>query len=269
MVSRNPGPPPAATAAAGRPAALEPGTTDDGGPLLERLRRRLRERPDSEHEQALTRLAVVPAMLAYMLWAPFPPEHEAAIRHVSWLIFAAGLTSAVLVALHILWSPGVNHPRRTWSLLADIAGIVASMLAGGTTASVFFPLLLWVILGYGFRYGRTYLILAAAGSVAAFSAVLVLSPDWRQSPFFDTAMIIALVILPFYFAVLLGKLTQAVRLAEEASRAKSHFLAAMSHEFRTPLNAVIGMGEVLATTPLDADQRDIVATVRSAAAGLL
>jgi two-component system sensor histidine kinase RpfC len=82
-------------------------------------------------------------------------------------------------------------------------------------------------------------------------------------------MMIALVILPFYFAVLLGKLTQAVRLAEEASRAKSHFLAAMSHEFRTPLNAVIGMGEVLATTPLDADQRDIVATVRSAAAGLL
>jgi hypothetical protein len=147
-------------------------------------------------------------MLAYMLWAPFPPEHEAAIRHVSWLIFAAGLTSAVLVALHILWSPGVNHPRRTWSLLADIAGIAASMLAGGTIASVFFPLLLWVILGYGFRYGRTYLILAAAGSVAAFSGVLALSPDWRQSPFFDTAMMIALVILPFYFAVLLGKLTQ-------------------------------------------------------------
>jgi hypothetical protein len=107
------------------------GTTDDGGPLLERLRRRLRERPDSEHEQPLTRLAVVPAMLAYMLWAPFPPEHEAAIRHVSWLIFAAGLASALLVALHILWRPGVSHARRSWSLLADVAGVAASMLAGG------------------------------------------------------------------------------------------------------------------------------------------
>jgi two-component system sensor histidine kinase RpfC len=239
------------------------------GPLPARLRARLRARPDTEHEQALTRLVVVPAMLAYMLLAPFPPEQAAGIRQASLLIFAVGLASALLVALHILWRPGVSHARRSWSLLADVAGVAASMLAGGTIASVFFPLLLWIILGYGFRYGRSYLILATAASVTGFSAVLALSPEWRQSPFVDTAMMVALVILPGYFAVLLGKLTHAVRLAEEASRAKSHFLAAMSHEFRTPLNAIIGMGEVLATTPLDADQRDMLATVRTAATGLL
>jgi two-component system sensor histidine kinase RpfC len=51
---------------------------------------------------------------------------------------------------------------------------------------VFFPLLLWIILGYGFRYGRSYLILATAASVTGFSAVLALSPEWRQSPFVDT-----------------------------------------------------------------------------------
>jgi hypothetical protein len=41
-------------------------------------------------------------MLAYMLWAPFPPEQAAWVRQVSLLIFAAGLVSALLVALDIL-----------------------------------------------------------------------------------------------------------------------------------------------------------------------
>lgn len=38
---------------------------------------------------------------------------------------------------------------------------------------------------------------------------------------------------------------QALRDAEEANRAKSAFLAAMSHELKTPLNAVIGFSEML------------------------
>ena len=50
---------------------------------------------------------------------------------------------------------------------------------------------------------------------------------------------------------------------------KSRFLATMSHEFRTPLNAVIGMSELLRGTRLDHDQLDMVVTIRGAARGLL
>jgi signal transduction histidine kinase len=39
--------------------------------------------------------------------------------------------------------------------------------------------------------------------------------------------------------------------AEAKSQAKSQFLANMSHEMRTPLNGVLGMGNLLATTGLD------------------
>ena len=102
-----------------------------------------------------------------------------------------------------------------------------------------------------------------------FGAVVVVSPAWRAIPALSGALVASLVILPIYFAILLRKLTNAIARAEEASRAKSHFLAAMSHELRTPLNAIIGMSELLGTTRLDREQRDMTATVRTAATSLL
>ena len=54
-----------------------------------------------------------------------------------------------------------------------------------------------------------------------------------------------------------------------ASRAKSNFLATMSHEVRTPINGVIGLNELLLTTSLDDRQRQYAEGVRTAGQGLL
>lgn len=57
--------------------------------------------------------------------------------------------------------------------------------------------------------------------------------------------------------------------AESASKAKSRFLAAMSHEMRTPLNGILGMASLLLDTPLSPEQRTYTRAVKTSGESLL
>ena len=58
-------------------------------------------------------------------------------------------------------------------------------------------------------------------------------------------------------------------LAEAGTMAKNEFIASISHEFRTPMNGIIGLAEILKNTVLDEAQDDLLKGIVSSAENLL
>lgn len=69
--------------------------------------------------------------------------------------------------------------------------------------------------------------------------------------------------------LLIARDITAFKRMEAASEAKSRFLATISHEMRTPLNGIIGMANLLDSTPLSAEQSNYNQALRQSGTALL
>lgn len=65
------------------------------------------------------------------------------------------------------------------------------------------------------------------------------------------------------------RVRERTRDADEANRAKSAFLASMSHEIRNPMNAILGLSQLVLSESLQGRSRDYVRRIHNAAQSLL
>ena len=235
-------------------------------PLIGFIKSRLSNRPDGEHEMVVNRVVISALILLYLVGAAALGANVPREAVVLTTLFF-GISFAFLA--HMLYQPGASVPRRVIAMFSDLGFLSWGIHAGDEALSLLYPIFLWIIFGNGFRFGLKYLFGSMVVAVAGFSAVVATTEYWGNHPKLAYGLIGGLVILPIYAATLIKKLQAAKNEAEQANKAKSLFLASVSHEFRTPLNAVIGMSDMLRDTKLNAEQLDMTQTIRGSARALL
>ena len=237
-------------------------------PLLERIKARFENRPDTEHEQSLVRVAIVLIVLVYLVAVSLFGEISESALH-GLIILSLFLVFSLAMIAAIALNPGISIPRRVICMLGDMGMITYLLYYYGESMTPLYIVYLWVSSGYGLRYGNRYLAASTVMAAFGFALVLQYNEDWRADPMTGWGLWIGLIVLPMYIASLLAKLSRALAAAEAANQAKSRFLANMSHEIRTPINGVIGLLELLSVTPLEAKQSSLVHGAQSSAATLL
>ncbi|TWH10842.1 MULTISPECIES: ATP-binding protein [Pseudoxanthomonas] len=236
---------------------------------LEWTRRRLSGRPDSEHGQALVRVALILLILCYVLLPSSRSGLDAEQYRDVLAIVLGGLALSLAIFGALLARPGRSDLRRAVGMLADYGLMAAGMIRMGEPLAWVYIVVMWVTVGNGLRYGHRYLLAAVAMAVASFGSVLWFTEFWHQVRALGLGLLAGLVAVPMYLSSLLRQLTRATEEAQRASEAKSRFLANMSHEFRTPLNGLAGMTELLSTTQLDGEQRECVRTIQASTRSLM
>src|SRR5262249_35426003 len=132
--------------------------------------------PRHELEQALLRVAIPAIVIIYiavvaLVGGPLTSTERSAL----WFALAF-FTFATVFAGFVVNARTESPLRRLFGIFVDNAANTAFLLIAGEAGTFVFGIYLFVTFGNGFRYGRRYLLVSQALSIAGFLVVLYASP---------------------------------------------------------------------------------------------
>jgi two-component system, sensor histidine kinase RpfC len=216
-----------------------------------------------EFQSALVRLGIWFLSILYIGLGAWTAYYDVNIS-LFYLLFG-GYLLFFIVTLYSVYQQPVMQVRPYVTLLVDISAVSLAIFLTSEAISPFYLLYIWIFVSYGTRYGKIVLMAASVLSVVAYNLVLLSLHEWGVHTFEAAFFLLLLVMLPLYQYSLLRKLHKARQEAERANRARGDFLATMTHELRTPLIGILGMARLMQETPLDAEQREYLHSIRSSA----
>lgn len=182
-----------------------------------------------------------------------------AIRYNSHFHVFAVIYSVLIIGATLSSSLNQNTGINSSLIPFLVLGVVVNGFICGWRATLVFGFatlgLIWVLWGVSSVYDYTPVFdvekFADRNFQRAVQASLAVVLITMVSGFFSKSMHEAF-----------GDLEAGIEKAQDSDRAKTDFLATMSHELFTPMNGIIGMTDILADTDLDADQTEITSVIR-------
>ena len=228
----------------------------------------------------LFEIAIFLTILVFLFWSIF--SFVAGFHLVNKIIFIAGTVAYTAIYIAQKSNVSFNVASASYFGLSFLLMALAWLPGGGIKGAILQFIVLIFISGLLVLPLRAYLffILSTALIVISFSVYEFYNPG-AASPYLDEmhrirdisiASVIAIMVLGFSLYTFkrsylrdkesLNKAIQEIEVekvkAESADKAKSQFLATISHEMRTPLNGIVGISELLAETDLNSEQVEMV-----------
>ena len=216
---------------------------------------------DVERAQAVVRLIIAPIAIGYTLLMHLRSAIDPTLA--GWILLLEFLFLAASLALwiDIRQRPG-NHPvRRVLTMLSDYTCITLTIAIGGEPMLPVYAILIWVTVGYGLRYGSSYLLLATVLATLSLAIIASVSTYWQSQPYLIVTLLLTTLMVPAYMHALLKRSRLAAEAEQAANRAKSQFLAQASHDLRQPIHSISLFTACLRDSRLDGEQHRLVENI--------
>lgn len=216
---------------------------------------------DVERAQAVVRLVIAPIAISYTLLMHLRSAIDPTLA--GWILLLESLFLAASLALwiDIRRRPGHYPVRRVLTMLSDYTCITVTIGFGGEPMLPVYAILIWVTVGYGLRYGSSYLLLATILATLSLLIIASTSAYWQSQPYLIVTLLLTTLMVPAYMHALLKRSRLAAEAEQAANRAKSQFLAQASHDLRQPIHSISLFTACLRDSSLDGEQHRLVENI--------